>query len=101
MERSVAQEYERAHAHLDKIEEAWGDLSVSGLEARHVLEAERPPTQPRPAQPITSCGRCHRCCHGPSRGAGARTIHARAIRKLKIGEGYAPWNWEEIDLFQY
>jgi integrase len=84
---------------LSVIEEAWGNLAVSGLEARHVLELrDRYAATPAAANNIV---RSLSSMLSWSIPRGWRTHNpCTGVKKLKIGEGYAPWNWEEIHLFR-
>jgi len=84
---------------LKVIEEAWGDLMVSGLEARHVLELrDRHAATPAAANNIV---RSLSSMMSWSIPRGWRTHNpCTRVKKLKIGEGYAPWNWQEIELFR-
>jgi integrase len=83
---------------LNVIEGAWGDLAVSGLEARHVLELrDRHAATPAAANNIVRSLSSMISWSIP-RGWRAHNPCTR-IKKLKIGEGDAPWNWEEIQLF--
>ena len=83
---------------LNVIQGAWGDLAVSGLEARHVLELrDRHAATPAAANNIVRSLSSMLSWSIP-RGWRAHNPCTR-VKKLKIGEGYSPWNWEEIDLF--
>jgi integrase len=89
---------ERAR-HLLKIETAWGELSVAGLEARHVLQLrDRHAGTPGEANNIV---RSLASLLSWSIPRGWRTHNpCTKIRMLRIGEGYAPWSWEEIEQFR-
>jgi integrase len=89
---------ERAR-HFSKIEAAWGELSVAGLEARHVLQLrDRYAVTPGEANNIV---RSLSSLLSWSIPRGWRTHNpCTKIRMLRIGEGYAPWAWEEIEQFR-
>ena len=84
---------------LGRVEQAWATLSVRGLEARHVLAlrdayADTPGMANNLIRALSSMlawsvprgWRDNNPCLG--------------LRKLKGGEGYAPWSWEEIKFFR-
>lgn len=85
--------------HLAKIEAAWGELSVAGLEARHVLQLRD--------QHVSTPGEANNIVRSLSslmswsipRGWRSHNPCTK-IRMLRIGEGYAPWTWEEIEKFR-
>jgi integrase len=85
--------------HLDKIEAAWGDLSVASLEARHVLQLrDNHAATPGEANNIA---RALSSLMSWSIPRGWRTYNpCTKIRMLRIGEGFAPWTWEEIEKFR-
>ena len=84
---------------LGVIEGAWGDLQVSGLAAKHVLELrDRHATTPAAANNIIRSLSSMLSWSIP-RGWLTHNPCTR-VKKLKIGEGYAPWNWEEIEMFR-
>ena len=85
--------------HLAKIEAAWGELSVAGLEARHVLQLrDRHAATPGEANNIV---RSLSSLMSWSIPRGWRSHNpCTKIRMLRIGEGYAPWTWEEIEKFR-
>jgi hypothetical protein len=84
---------------LGKIKQAWATLSVRGLEARHVL-ALRDSHADRPGM-ANNLIRALSSMLGWSVPRGWRdTNPCLGLRKLKTGEGYAPWGWEEIDFFR-
>jgi integrase len=85
--------------HLAKITAAWGELSVAGLEARHVLQLrDRYAETPGEANNIV---RSLSSVMSWSIPRGWRTHNPCAkVRMLRIGEGYAPWTWEEIEKFK-
>ena len=107
MERSFAEEPERASAQLKVIEEAWGDLAVSGLEARHVLELRD--------KPCRDAGRGQQHCSvaflddvmvDSSRLAGAQSLHAgqeaqdrRRIFTLELGRDQVFRQCARVDLW--
>ena len=85
--------------HLAKIEAAWGELPVAGLEARHVLQLRD--------QHVATPGEANNIVRSLSslmswsipRGWRSHNPCTK-IRMLRIGEGYAPWTWEEIEKFR-
>ncbi len=85
--------------HLGKIEAAWGELAVAGLEARHVLQLrDRHAATPGEANNIV---RALSSLMSWSIPRGWRTYNpCTKIRMLRIGEGFAPWTWEEIEKFR-
>ena len=84
---------------LKVIEEAWGALAVSGLEARHVLELrDKHAATPAAANNIVRSLSSMMSWSIP-RGWRAHNPCSR-VKKLKIGEGYSPWNWDEIQVFR-
>lgn len=85
--------------HLAKIETAWGELAVGGLEARHVLQLrDRYAGTPGEANNIV---RSLSSLMSWSIPRGWRTHNPCAkIRMLRIGEGYAPWTWDDIETFR-
>ena len=85
--------------HLGKIEAAWADLAVSGLEARHVLQLrDRHAATPGEANNIV---RSLSSLMSWSIPRGWRTYNPCAkIRMLRIGKGYDPWTWEDIQKFR-
>ncbi len=84
---------------LDKVKQAWAQLSVKGLEPRHVL-ALRDAYADTPGM-ANNMIRALSSVLGWSVPRGWRGNNpCLGLRKLKGGEGYEPWSWEEIDLFQ-
>jgi integrase len=84
---------------LERIERAWGELSVKGLEPKHVL-ALRDQFAPTPAA-ANNLIKCLSALMSWSIPRGWRTSNPCAhIKKLKIGDGYAPWDWEDIEHFK-
>jgi integrase len=84
---------------LGKIEQAWGGLSVKGLEARHVLalrdiHAETPGMANNLIRALSSL-----IAWSVPRGW-RNSNPCAGLRKLKGGEGYEPWSWDEIELLQ-
>ena len=84
---------------LGKVDAAWASLPVRGLEAKHVLAlrdayAEKPGMANNLVRALSSMmawsvprgWRDNNPCFG--------------LRKLKTGEGYAPWTWEQIAHFR-
>ena len=84
---------------LVRIEKAWGKLAVAGLEPKHVLKLrDRHSKTPAAANNLIKCLSAMLTWSIPR---GWRTTNPCAhIKKLKIGEGYAPWDWEDIEFFR-
>jgi integrase len=88
---------ERAR-HLAVVESAWGNLAVAGLEAKHVLQlrdsyADTPAAANNIIRSLSSM-----MSWSIPRGWRQHNPCVR-VKKLKIGEGYSPWQWEEIERF--
>jgi integrase len=85
--------------HLSKIDAAWGELAVSGLEAKHVLQLrDRHAATPGEANNIV---RALSSLMSWSIPRGWRTYNpCTKVRMLRTGEGYVPWTWEEIEKFR-
>lgn len=86
-------------AYLAEIEAVWGKLLVGGVEPKHVLAL-----RDKKAQTPAAANYMIRALSAMlswSIPRGYRTdnpcVH---VRKLKTGEGYAPWTWEQITYFQ-
>lgn len=84
---------------LERIGRMWGRLSVAGLESRHVLELRDAfAATPGAANNLL---RSVSALISWSMPRGWRDHNPCAqIKKLKIGAGYAPWSWEQIELFR-
>lgn len=84
---------------LKRIEAMWGRLPVTGLESRHVLELrDRFSTTPGAANNLV---RSVSAMISWSLPRGWREHNPCVqIKKLKIGPGYAPWTWDQIELFR-
>lgn len=85
--------------YLDHVNGAWGRLLVAGVEPRHVLalrdaKAETPAAANFLIRTLSSL-----ISWSVPRGYRADNP-CRHVRKLKIGEGYAPWTWEHIAHFR-
>lgn len=84
---------------LARIKSAWSDLPVAGLEPKHVLKfrdgfAETPAAANNLIKTLSALITW-------SIPRGWRTTNPCAhIKKLKIGEGYAPWDWTDIEHFR-
>jgi integrase len=84
---------------LGRVEQAWATLAVRGLEARHVLAlrdayADTPGMANNLIRALSSV-----LAWSVPRGW-RDTNPCLGLRKLKGGEGYAPWSWEEIEFFR-
>lgn len=85
--------------YLDHVNALWGKLLVAGVEARHVLalrdaKADTPGAanyliRTLSAMMSWSIPRGYR-----------KDNPCEHVRKLKLGEGYAPWTWEHIAHFR-
>ncbi|MGB9167186.1 MAG: tyrosine-type recombinase/integrase [Rhodomicrobium sp.] len=85
--------------YLRRIVEIWGGLQVRGLESKHVLSL-RDKYQDKPAA-ANNLLRCLSSMLGWSIPRGWRTDNpCLHVKKLKGGEGYAPWTWEQITYFR-
>ena len=81
------------------IETAWGNLAVAGLEPRHVFKLrDVHASTPASANNLIRSLPAMLSWSIP-RGWREHTPCTR-IKKLKIGEGYSPWSWDDIELFQ-
>lgn len=85
--------------YLHDIDRAWGRLQVAGVEPRHVLalrdaKAERPAAANFLIRTLSAL-----ISWGIPRGYRADNP-CRHVRKLRIGEGYAPWTWDHIAHFR-
>lgn len=81
--------------YCQRINDAWGDLAVKGIEPRHVLRL-RDGYADRPAA-ANNMLRCLSSMLGWSVPRGWRPDNpCREIKPLRGGEGYAPWSWDVI-----
>jgi len=85
--------------YLQTIEDSWGELSVDGLEPRHVLQL-RDRNRDTPAKAnylmrVLSAA----ISWGVPRGYRADNPCTH-IKKLKTGNGYAAWSWDAITHFR-
>jgi len=88
-------EWER---HLKTVRNAWAELQVRGVEPKHVL-ALRDTRAKTPAN-ANNLIRALSSLFIWAMPRGWRGDNpCRIIPKLKIGDGYAPWPWEEIEHF--
>jgi integrase len=85
--------------HLKRIEGLWGDLKVAGIEPWHVLEF-RDMHKETPAEAnnlVISLS----AAIGWSVPRGWRSDNpCLYVKKLKIGEGWRPWSWDDIEYFR-
>ena len=81
---------------LARIDKAWGSLAVAGLEPKHVLKLrDHHASTPAAANNLVKALSAMITWAIPR---GWRSTNPCAhIKKLKIGEGYAPWNWNDIE----
>jgi hypothetical protein len=85
--------------HLKRIEATWGDLLVAGIEPWHVVEL-RDMHAKTPAE-ANNLIRCLSAMMSWSVPRGWRSDNACThVKKLKIGEGWSPWSWEDIEHFR-
>ncbi len=85
--------------HLARVKAAWGELLVEGLEAKHIL-ALRDKFAASPAS-ANNLLRALSSMMSWSVPRGWRSDNPCAhVRKFKSGDGYRPWNWEEIEYFR-
>ena len=84
---------------LVRIGRAWGDLSVAGLEPKHVLKLrDRHSETPAAANNLIKCLSAMLTWSIPR---GWRTTESvRPSQEAKIGEGYAPWDWDHIEFLK-
>ena len=87
------------HHNLAEVAKAWGNLLVAGVEPKHIL-ALRDTKHSTPAAANALIRTLSAVISwGIPRGYRADNP-CRHVRKLKIGEGYAPWSWEQIIHFR-
>ncbi len=85
--------------YLNHIQTAWGELPVAGVEPRHVLALRDSKSSTPAAANFLIRTLSAVISWGVPRGYRADNP-CRHIRKLRIGEGYAPWTWEHIARFR-
>ncbi len=85
--------------YLDRVEEAWGPLSVLALEPKHVLKL-----RDKYAKTPAAANNLLRCLSAMMSFAVPRGWRPNnpcvQVKKLKGGEGYAPWEFSDIDYFK-
>jgi integrase len=98
--RELSEATRRSYEHnLGEVAKAWGKLLVAGVEPKHIL-ALRDTKQSTPAA-ANALIRTLSAVISWSIPRGYRADNpCRHVRKLKIGEGYAPWSWEQIIHFR-
>jgi integrase len=84
---------------LQRVKDAWGDLAVKGIETRHVL-ALRDKWASTPARANNMLRALSSMLSWSVPRGWARVNVALNVKKLKGGEGYAPWPWDAIELFR-
>jgi integrase len=84
---------------LDRVLAAWGDLLVCDVEARHVL-ALRDQYADRPAAANNTLRALSAMLSWSIPRGWRETNPCLIVRKLKGGEAYAPWGWEDIEAFR-
>ena len=83
---------------LARIEKVWGHLAAAGVEPKHVFKLrDRYADTPAAANNLIKCLSAMITWSIP-RGWRAHNPCAH-IKKLKIGAGYAPWDWDDIEHF--
>ena len=93
---SSRRDYER---YLQAVKRLWGDLRVADLEASDILalrdkRAETPAAANYLVRVLSAA-----ISWGIPRGY-RRDNPCEHVRKLKIGEGWAPWSWEMIEIVE-
>jgi integrase len=84
---------------LARVEKAWGLLAVTGLEPKHVLKLrDHHASTPAAANNLVKALSAMVTWAIPR--DWRSTNPCAHIRKLKIGEGYAPWDWKDIEHFR-
>lgn len=85
--------------HIRLIEEVWGDLAVAGIEPWHVVEfRDQKASTPGEANNIIRSLSAMLAWSVPR---GWRSDNpASFVKKLKLGEGYSPWSWADIELLR-
>jgi integrase len=90
---------EERERHLRGIEAMWGRLPVRSLEVRHIFEL-RDSFADRPAAGNNMLSSLSALVSW-SVPRGWRSFNpCQNIKKLRIGEGYEPWSWEDIEHFR-
>jgi integrase len=84
---------------LDRVVAAWGELQVREVEARHVL-ALRDQYADRPAAANNTLRALSAMLSWSIPRGWRETNPCLIVRKLKGGEAYAPWSWEDIETFR-
>ena len=84
---------------LERVKDAWGELSVKGIETRHVL-ALRDKWAATPARTNNMLRALSSMLSWSVPRGWIRVNVALDVKKLKGGEGYAPWPWDAIELFK-
>ncbi|MBS0243671.1 MAG: tyrosine-type recombinase/integrase [Proteobacteria bacterium] len=84
---------------LERVKDAWGDLAVKGIETRHVL-ALRDKWAATPARTNNMLRALSSMLSWSVPRGWTKLNVAMDVKKLKGGEGYAPWPWDAIDLLQ-
>ena len=85
--------------HLKRIETVWGDLMVAGIEPWHVVEL-RDMHAKTPGE-ANNLIRSLSAMIGWAVPRGWRSENpCTRVKKLKIGEGYSPWSWADIEHFR-
>lgn len=85
--------------HLDRIEAMWGGLPVKGLEPRHVLQI-RDSYSETPASANNLLIAVSALVSWSIPRGWRQNNPCVGIKRLKLGEGYPPWSWEQIELFR-
>lgn len=84
---------------LERINAAWGQLSVKGIETRHVL-ALRDKWSSTPARTNNMLRALSSMLSWSVPRGWTKVNVALEVKKLKGGVGYAPWPWQAIGLFR-
>jgi len=85
--------------HLKRIESVWGDLAIAGIEPWHVVEF-RDVYAKTPAE-ANNLIRSLSAMVTWSVPRGWRSDNpCLHVKKLKIGEGWSPWSWDDIEIFR-
>jgi len=85
--------------HLKRIEGVWGDLSVKGIEPWHVVELRdmQAATPAEANNQIRSLSAMVTWSVPRGWRSDNPCLH---VKKLKIGEGWSPWSWNDIELLR-
>ncbi len=98
--RDLSSKTQRDYArYLREVDGAWGKLLVAGVEPRHVLALRDARAGTPAAANLLIRTLSAAISWGVPRGYRADNP-CRHVRKLRIGEGYAPWTWEHIAHFR-